>query len=342
MRLISTVKNCGIDLRDPIDFLPLVRYHTRWKNLDEAAFTYSAHKDYDPLHGYGFQVEVFPQQMPQYPATQQRQQPYETAVTYLDKIVSLSKEKGFDLVFILTPYAYQENEPAIFNWLADYAQENEIPFINYCDAAESERIGLDWQTDFCDGDHLNYLGAQKLTSDLGRFLQQNGYALRGREQLPNAEQRDADAAVQQRIIDLWEITQKDPDSFFAWAVQNGALAVSADAAAEESFPATWQQLQQAGFAGLAELNGSGYYAAVAEQGTVQQIAARESGQTVQGELLCAEACSGGAVQCGSYRQAGSGLEILYYDPLLQRPVYRITAAADGTLTFTDLGADLEF
>ena len=347
LQLIGTVDDCGIDLRDPIDFLPLVKYHTRWKVLDEDAFTYDPHDQYDYLHGYGFQTVVYPQAQPQYPETDQRQAPYETAAKYLDKIVALSEKEGFSLVFVLAPYAYQENEPAIFNWLDDYSAERGIPFLNYC-TEDGERVGLDWSTDFCDARHVNYLGAQKITRDLGRLLTENDYELRGREQLPNAERLDTDSRMLERVIDIWEKTQAGPDVFFSWAVQNGELAVAAGGNAANMDPSVLNALRNAGFDGINVLSELGIsYAAVAQEGSVQQkFDAAGAECEVRGDNLASlsagSVTQGAAVECGSYRQTESRLGILYYDPVLQRPVYSILPDEAGQLVFTDLGADLEY
>lgn len=343
LQLIGTVDDCGIDLRDPIDFLPLVKYHTRWKNLDETAFTYNPHEDYDYLHGYGFQTVVSPNAQPQYAPTSERQRPYETAVEYLDKIVALSEKKGFSLVFVLAPYAYQENELAIFNWLDDYAGAHGIPFLNYC--TDSERIGLDWATEFCDSRHVNYLGAQKLTRDLGDFLTENGYEFRAVSELPNAAQLDVDSLKLQRVIDIWENTQAGPETFFRWAARNGVLAVAAGGNASGVSDEVKAALAAAGFDEAVGLTSPGTSnAAVAAQGEVRQTSdssGAECTESLSGVTAVsrAEITAGGTVSFGAYSASGDKLVMLYYDPILERPVYQIAPGEDGALVFTDLGAD---
>lgn len=94
LSFIQTVKSCGIDLKNPIDFLNIVRFHTRWKYIDEKTFTYNAHKDYDYLKGYGLQVGVHSMTAPDYPLYEgEPSLPYEKAIEYLEKTVKLSQEK---------------------------------------------------------------------------------------------------------------------------------------------------------------------------------------------------------------------------------------------------------
>lgn len=347
LQAIGTVDDCGIDLRDPIDFLPLVKYHTRWKVLDEAAFTYDPHQDYDYMHGYGFQVLTHPLEKPSYPATDAREEPYETAVEYLEKIVQLSGEKGFSLVFVLAPYDYQENEPAIFNWIDDYSAAHDIPFLNYC-TDDGERIGLDWSADFCDARHVNYRGAIKLTRDLGQFLLEQGYPLRSRSQLPNAQRLDLDSQMQQRVIDIWEHEQAGLADFLTWAVENGQVAVAAGGNAHTLSPSVFAALQAAGFTDVTHLQTPGAsYAALSQNGEVQQAADDSGAAVTAGDGLLTAASQGSvtfsaSLQCGTYQQTTDTIGILYYDPLLGRPVYWIAPDATGQMVFTDLGADLEF
>jgi hypothetical protein len=348
LEMIQTVATCGIDLRDPIDFLPLVRYHSRWKNLDENAFTYNAHNDHSYLKGYGFQTLVTPNAQPVYTATEEREAPYETALTYLDKIVELSQKENFQLVFVLAPYAYQENELAIFNWLQDYADAHQIPFLNYC-TSESERIQLDWATDFCDERHVNYVGALKLTRDLGELLTQMNVTLRTPEQLPNAQQLDVDAAKMQRTIDLWEAIQGTSADFLQWVQQSGGtlgVCVGGDGTAVPDEVLTL--LTDMGFTDVTQVRQSGVsYAALLENGAVTQQYS-ETGDAVECQSARSTflVSSKGSVTFGaqmlyndeSYTEAASGLVLYYYDNVLERPLYRVDINADGTFDYTEFTA----
>ncbi len=93
-------------------------------------------------------------------------------VTYLDKCVELSKEEGFELVFLLTPYC-EEAVPrqAYYNTLADYADEKGITLIN--GNLLYDELGLIGDKDFGNGNHLCHKGARKMTLYLNDFLNQN-------------------------------------------------------------------------------------------------------------------------------------------------------------------------
>ncbi|MEG0020846.1 MAG: hypothetical protein RR728_09885, partial [Oscillospiraceae bacterium] len=155
LEMTQTVGDCGIDLKNPIDFLNPIRFHTAWKRLSEENFTKNPHKEYSYLKGYGIQDGVTRIEMADILSPVQPRMPYDTAVKYLDKIVELSKKEGFQLVFTMLPYQFRLDERELFAWVSDYAKEKNIPFLNYCEG-DGQRIGFDYATDFSDRGHTNY------------------------------------------------------------------------------------------------------------------------------------------------------------------------------------------
>ena len=91
---------------------------------------------------------------------------------YLGKMTRLCKVNNIALVLIkapsLYPYWYEQWE----NQIKDYAEENDLLYINFLEQAQE--IGIDYETDTYDGGlHMNLSGAEKITRYLGDALQQN-------------------------------------------------------------------------------------------------------------------------------------------------------------------------
>ncbi len=168
LQLIRTSETAGIDLRPSEDFLNLPRFHTRWKNFNRQMLTYNPHKSKDYLKGYGVSFVEEPQRQEMF-STTETQVPYEFCVSYLDKIVELCKKKDVDLIFTMIPYVYSETEQRINNWIIAYAEDHNIPYIDYI-GKDRDRIVLDYDHDFSDHAHLNFFGAQKVTRDLAKTL----------------------------------------------------------------------------------------------------------------------------------------------------------------------------
>ncbi len=87
---------------------------------------------------------------------------------YLRKIISYAKEKGSELVLIVSPYIVEADDQRAYNRIEEIAEEEGITFINYNEYYDE--ISLDFQKDFNDGSHLNYWGSCKFTEFLGGFL----------------------------------------------------------------------------------------------------------------------------------------------------------------------------
>ena len=299
LQMIGTVDDCGIDLRNPEDFLPLTHYHTRWKILGEDMFVYDPHNDPHYLKGYSLLNRITPVQQPAFSATEERLPPYNTAVSYLDKIVALSQSKGFDLIFILTPYSYQPNEPAIYNWIEDYAAQHGIPFLNYC-MENGHRIGLDWNNDFSDIDHVNVSGALKLTHDLGQFIRAGNYNLRTAEEFSNREQLDLDAKKTIRTIELDAILGQSFDQLQTYCAANALTLLPANAGTQ--MMGRWT------------------------------IATEDSTSPV---FLVTDNTNG---SLHSFVVSSVDNSYILYDPLLDKPVCTLTIETEtGTMVYTDCG-----
>ena len=88
---------------------------------------------------------------------------------YLDKITTLCREKGVELILVkapsLYPYWYEEYDAQ----MAAYAEQNGLSYYNFTEC--TDEIGLDFQVDTYDaGLHLNHTGALKLSEYFAKIL----------------------------------------------------------------------------------------------------------------------------------------------------------------------------
>jgi len=80
-------------------------------------------------------------------------------------------------VLIVTPYPLNPNNSEhirqlhVYNKVSEIAEEYGITYINY--NFLYDEIGIDFETDFADGVHLNYKGNPKFTSYLGAWIKAN-------------------------------------------------------------------------------------------------------------------------------------------------------------------------
>ena len=151
--------------------LPLLRYHSRWKELGTDDWKYLFKRDTVSHNGYLMQKGVKPMgaAMAGTPLTDSMLP--EICFEYLDRMRELCEEKRIELILIKAPtnfwgyYWYEEWDAQI----ADYAQKNGVTYYNFIPMAEE--MGIDWSQDTYDaGAHLNVYGAEKLTSYFGKLL----------------------------------------------------------------------------------------------------------------------------------------------------------------------------
>jgi len=150
---------------------PLLRFHSRWNELSEEDFKYWFKKDQIAHNGYLMRVDVKAASSFPKPRKLADYRFGDICYDYLDKIVKLCKDNGIELVLLkapsLYPHWYEEWDAQI----VDYAQKNDLLYINMLD--HLDEIGLDFSTDTYDaGLHLNLSGAEKASVFLGNILKE--------------------------------------------------------------------------------------------------------------------------------------------------------------------------
>lgn len=148
---------------------PILRYHSRWTELEKEDFLYFSHKPTVSHNGYYMRCDVLPAGT--FPA-ERRQPSYEFSETswkYLNQIEELCRENGIRLVLMKAPSIYPAWQEEYDVQIRDYAKEHGLLYLNALN--EIEEIGLDFSEDTYDGGmHLNVYGAEKFSGWLGKVL----------------------------------------------------------------------------------------------------------------------------------------------------------------------------
>ena len=151
--------------------LPLLRYHDRWSQLTAEDFTYWFTKKQISDSGYLMQTGVKPYTNPYVEKPLVDYSFGENSWYYLNKMVELCKKHGTQLVLVKAPSLYPVWWDQWDAQITDFAEENELLYINMLDHVEE--IGIDWSTDTYDaGLHLNVYGAEKAAVWFGQILSQ--------------------------------------------------------------------------------------------------------------------------------------------------------------------------
>ncbi|MCI8837996.1 MAG: SGNH/GDSL hydrolase family protein [Hungatella sp.] len=148
---------------------PILRFHSRWRELEEDDFTYFLERREVTHSGYYMRADIRP--AGEFPA-ERRRSTYafdDRAWAYLDKIRLLCREKGITLILMKAPSLYPAWHEQWDQQIRDYAKEHQLLYVNCID--RSEDIGIDFTVDTYDGGlHMNVYGAEKTARYLGKIL----------------------------------------------------------------------------------------------------------------------------------------------------------------------------
>lgn len=206
MDKINAIKE-GVPKDERINYyLSILRYHNNWKNLKKENFDTWFSQLVDPYKGFKPLFGSFPQEKPNaLPIKESADIPGKT-LDYLHRIIQLSKEHNFELLLMKTPTILDTNNIKLFNRVREIAKENNITFLNYNELYEETK--LDFKGDFLDlWGHLNYFGAQKISSHLGKYLK-NNYGLQDRRNTNRYEYWNSDVSMDRAEVDTYYLKQE--------------------------------------------------------------------------------------------------------------------------------------
>ena len=157
-------------------YFDIFKYHSNWRTL----FLWSQIRDItyeypDDLKGYVIKDNVGPTEYLDVSDITESTPIEETQEEYLYKLLDYLKEIDQDALFIVTPYtADGTDKQAQYNYIKEIVESYGYNFLNMNDADVASEIALDYGTDFADyGNHLNAVGAAKVTEYLGEYLLEN-------------------------------------------------------------------------------------------------------------------------------------------------------------------------
>ncbi len=173
---MSKVNNIKASMTEEEHFLdyvfPILRYHSRWSELEKQDFEHFFTKDKVTHNGYYMRVDVRPQGPFPDPMPLDDYTLGSNAMSYLDKMTALCEEKGIEFVLIKAPTEFPYWYPEWDEQIVKYAEDHGLTYINMIPL--QDEIGLDMSVDTYDaGLHLNLSGAEKLSLYFGKFLVDN-------------------------------------------------------------------------------------------------------------------------------------------------------------------------
>lgn len=157
--------------------MPVLRFHTRWRELQETDLT--LREDYDQTRGFNMvygkdirdrqNVGAFPFLTEE--PTEALSEWDEEAAGWYRKMGELCTQRGIRLMLIKTPCTGWTLEDR--NTMRKIASDCGADFLDFNDRELWEQMGFDCESDMIDELHLNYRGAEKLSLFFGELLRRD-------------------------------------------------------------------------------------------------------------------------------------------------------------------------
>ncbi len=202
---LGAIKASMMEDEDLITYLfPLLRYHSRWNEINGEDFKYLFSRDKQSHNGYLMRVDIKPVGYIPKGRVLADYSFGENSFYYLKKMAKLCKENDIELILIKSPSVYPYWYPEWDQQMVDFAKENDLTYINFLDIAEDE-IGIEYDKDTFDGGlHLNLSGAEKFTEYFGGILS-NDF------ELPDHRDDEEYIRVWQNKIDFYYAMKEDQE-----------------------------------------------------------------------------------------------------------------------------------
>lgn len=148
-------------------FLKWPIVHTRYRELGQYDFVQYEYSIYGRGAAIGWGIGPGPD-LQAFAADEETVELSPENIEWLDRLIELSREEDFTLVFFLAPMMMYGPNQKIINAAAEYVREQGFDFLDF--GKKAEELGLNPDTDFGDGNHCNGYGAEKITRYLGKYL----------------------------------------------------------------------------------------------------------------------------------------------------------------------------
>ena len=182
-------------------YFDLMKYHTNYEALsDEEQWKYLDLKSiYNVDKGFEPNEDHIPFEKPE--ICEHRAELSERQSAVLEELLDYCDNENLQTLFICNPIILKEADCEVLNTIGDRIEERGYPFVNF--NRYYDEMGLDFETDFGDVNHVNYLGARKYTDYLAEYISSH-YDLPDHRDDPAYEQWNTDCETYAAYRKEWE------------------------------------------------------------------------------------------------------------------------------------------
>lgn len=153
-------------------YFPVLRYHSRWKELTSEDLKYSYIAPRVTFDGYLMDFTIPDEQNIYEPDDLDSVNFPEKSLEYLDKIIELCKKENVPILLMKTPTYVNSWHGVYDDEISKIANAAGVSYVNFDDYADE--CGIVVRTDYIDdGSHLNIVGAEKFCDFFGAYIKDN-------------------------------------------------------------------------------------------------------------------------------------------------------------------------
>lgn len=155
-------------------YLPFLGYHDRVLSRDLTVNDFLLKQPYNYMQGF-YTSKVTLTQVPQDEPLYSTEIGEVDAISaeILDELLAYCDTLDAQVLFVMSPITTQSYEQSMgINALEKYVEDRGYDCINFNTYEMTETLGIDWETDLYNRNHLNYLGSEKYTAYFARYLKE--------------------------------------------------------------------------------------------------------------------------------------------------------------------------
>lgn len=323
---------------------PLFSYHSRWSQILEEDFDKIQYKTNASVRGYNFSkyqyMDIFLDagnsyesiEIPEYYVDEMAEERVlnSESLFYAENIIDFCEEHDIKLVLIKTPVISSWSS-ANHNAVQSFADSHGLDFLDFNYEPLLSEMGYNHAVDSSDGGHMNYYGATKLTSYLGKYLMDACGAtdVRGNQKYTYLEEQLEE--YKEQVIDVLKLAEQTNVVNYLTAAKDNEHYSIFIMAKDDATGALNDELRDGfttlGLKGLSTLQYRESYLAVIDKGEVAYDMFGDSDISYEGKLddnaffslKSGGVFSGDIASCEingvEYAQNHRGLNIVIYDNL---------------------------
>ena len=156
-------------------YIPILKYHGRLAegNMSPGDFKLTATKNQTKGYVMSFNTT---KQVNQFPGrVSKKREPLSDIAEHaldatLDKCDELTKDGDVQVMFVLSPYCCLKGQKPVFNTAFDKVRKRGYTVLDFNTPEMYQELGLDFDKDYYNSKHVNFIGAEKYTRYLTSYL----------------------------------------------------------------------------------------------------------------------------------------------------------------------------